>query len=364
MPSKAKVWVGILSLAAIALLPGVSTAASSKERQAQAQIWVLVDTYATKYRIPLTLARNLVRFESGGRQDAVSSKGARGVMQLMPETAKALGVNINDPKQNIEGGMRFLRGFHDRFKRWDFAVAAYHAGPQAVIRYGGVPPYPETRRFVAAVLGTSQRQASASPSRRSVSRPEQRAPSSPTSASTQGRIARSLPNGFQWPVRGIVTSEFGWRGRHHHDGIDIAADLGTPIHASKAGRVTFAGRYYGYGLMVMIDHGGGQETRYGHASALLVEPDEIVQAGQIIARVGCTGACTAPHVHFEVRIDGQVINPMGPLTASSQVPADPESTSGVRKPRALQPGQEQITATRGILIIATEDEDDDEEDGD
>ncbi len=362
MPTKAKAWAVVLSLAAIALLPGQGTAASSKERRATVNIWALVDMYAAKYGIPRYLARNLVRAESGGRQAAVSSRGARGVMQLMPQTARDLGVNINDPRQNIEGGMRYLRGLFNRFKRWDLAVAAYHAGPQAVIQYGGIPPYPETHRFVAAVLQIPQGEVSTA-SRRSVSRPA--VPTQANAAYVAVSGARSLPTGFQWPVQGIVTSEFGWRGNHHHDGIDIAAERGTPIHAARAGRVIFSSWYYEYGLMVVIDHGNGQETRYGHASALLVKLDEVVQAGQVIARVGCTGACTAPHVHFEIRLDGRAINPLGPQAASHgptpEISATPPKGSRVHRSHARRSDQEQF-ASSGVWLPAPEDDDDEEGD--
>ncbi len=164
---KAKLWASALLFMGVSLLPGRVSAITPKEAQtppvpqpahrptrlASANIWALVDTYAKKYGIPLYIARNVAHYESGGRQNAVSSRGARGVMQLMPATARALGVNPNDPRQNIEGGMRHLRGLHNRFKRWDYAIAAYHAGPGAVVAYHGIPPYPETQRYVATILG-------------------------------------------------------------------------------------------------------------------------------------------------------------------------------------------------------------------
>jgi len=363
MPTKAKVWAIVLSLAAIALLPGQSTASS--KRRVEVNVWALVDMYAARYGIPRYLARNLVRAESGGRQAAVSSRGARGVMQLMPQTARDLGVNINDPRQNIEGGMRYLRGLFNRFKRWDLAVAAYHAGPQAVIQYGGIPPYPETHRFVAAVLQIPLGAVSTAASRPSASRPT--VPTQVNAAYVSVSGTRSLPTGFQWPVQGIVTSEFGWRGNHHHDGIDIAAERGTPIRAARAGRVIFSSWYYEYGLLVVIDHGNGQETRYGHASALLVKLDEVVQAGQVIARVGCTGACTASHVHFEIRLDGQAINPLGPLAAphgpTPESSATSPKVSRVHRSHARLSNQEQFIGT-GVWLPAPEEDEDEDEEGD
>ncbi len=122
--------------------------------------------------------------------------------------------------------------------------------------------------------------------------------------------AQRVAAGFLWPARGFMTSGFGWRRSHHHNGIDIAANRGSPIMAAMAGTVIFAGWYYGYGLAVIIDHGGGLTTIYGHASSIMVHPGDEVEAGQMVARVGCTGTCSGPHLHFEVRVDGQPSNPL------------------------------------------------------
>jgi murein DD-endopeptidase MepM/ murein hydrolase activator NlpD len=115
---------------------------------------------------------------------------------------------------------------------------------------------------------------------------------------------------FLWPSRGMITSRFGWRYRHHHDGIDIASPRGTPIYATRDGVVEFSGWKGGYGKVVFLNHGSGLVTIYGHASVLLVQPGQHVKKGQLIARVGCTGACTGSHVHFEVRIDDRAVDPL------------------------------------------------------
>lgn len=111
----------------------------------------LVDHYARLYRIPLSVARNLVTVESAWRQHAVSPVGALGLTQLMPRTASELRVNPYDSRQNIEGGLRYLARMHQRFNRWELALAAYNTGPGRVARYGGVPPW--TRRYVRKILG-------------------------------------------------------------------------------------------------------------------------------------------------------------------------------------------------------------------
>lgn len=119
-----------------------------------------------------------------------------------------------------------------------------------------------------------------------------------------------LAQAFVWPARGRLTSRFGWRARRHHDGIDIGAPRGAPITAARDGVVTFSGRYYSYGKTVIINHGSGLQTLYGHASTLLVRAGDRVSKGQVIARVGSTGRSTGPHVHFEVRVNGRPVNPM------------------------------------------------------
>ncbi len=119
--------------------------------------------------------------------------------------------------------------------------------------------------------------------------------------------------GFIWPVNGPVTSGFGMRWGRMHEGIDIAAGSGTPIRAAAAGRVVYAGWMSGYGNLVAIDHGGGVSTAYGHQSSIAVGNGQIVSQGQTIGDVGCTGHCFGPHLHFEVRINGSPVDPLGYL---------------------------------------------------
>ena len=119
--------------------------------------------------------------------------------------------------------------------------------------------------------------------------------------------------GFIWPVNGPVTSPFGWRWGRMHEGIDIGAAYGTPIHAAASGRVIYAGWMSGYGNLVAIDHGRGISTAYGHQSSIAVSNGQIVSQGQTIGYVGCTGHCFGPHLHFEVRINGSPVDPLGYL---------------------------------------------------
>ena len=120
-------------------------------------------------------------------------------------------------------------------------------------------------------------------------------------------------SGLVWPVQGPITSPFGWRWGRMHEGIDIGAGTGTPIHAAAAGTIIYCGWESGYGNLVVIDNGGNLATAYGHQSAIAVTCGQHVDQGQVIGYVGCTGHCTGPHLHFEVRINGSPVDPMGYL---------------------------------------------------
>jgi murein DD-endopeptidase MepM/ murein hydrolase activator NlpD len=98
-----------------------------------------------------------------------------------------------------------------------------------------------------------------------------------------------------------------------HEGIDIGAPLGAPIVASAAGTVIVSASLDGYGNTIVIDHGGGIATLYGHASSLLVGVGAVVSRGQQIATIGNTGRSTGPHLHFEVRVNGSAVDPLGYL---------------------------------------------------
>ncbi len=127
--------------------------------------------------------------------------------------------------------------------------------------------------------------------------------------------ASSTPSasGLIWPVSGPITSPFGWRWGRMHEGIDIGVPMGTPIKAAAAGTIIYCGWESGYGNLTVIDHGGNLATAYGHQSSIAVSCGEQVAQGQVIGYVGCTGHCTGPHLHFEVRIDGNPVDPMGYL---------------------------------------------------
>jgi len=135
----------------------------------------------------------------------------------------------------------------------------------------------------------------------------------------QQRLAKPWSGNLRMPVKGRLTSPYGYRVhpvygvRKLHTGIDVAAPSGTAIKAAGDSVVVFAGRWGGYGNCVILDHGGGVATLYGHCSRLAVANGQNVTQGQAIAYVGSTGLSTGPHLHFEVRRDGHPVDPMGYL---------------------------------------------------
>jgi murein DD-endopeptidase MepM/ murein hydrolase activator NlpD len=132
-------------------------------------------------------------------------------------------------------------------------------------------------------------------------------------SSTGGTPTVRSSSGFIWPASGVVTSGFGWRWGRMHEGLDIAASYGAPISAASSGTVIYAGWMGGYGNLVVIDHGGGLATAYGHQSSIAVSSGSQVSQGQTIGYVGSTGHSTGPHLHFEVRVNGSAVDPMGYL---------------------------------------------------
>ena len=130
-----------------------------------------------------------------------------------------------------------------------------------------------------------------------------------------GYVMQNYGGGMIWPISGPITSEFGWRthpifgSQRFHSGLDIGGDYGLPIHAAQSGIVIEAGWIGGYGNTVMIEHGGGIVTLYGHNESLAVGVGQSVNQGDVIAYCGSTGNSTGPHCHFEVRVGGEPVSP-------------------------------------------------------
>jgi murein DD-endopeptidase MepM/ murein hydrolase activator NlpD len=128
-----------------------------------------------------------------------------------------------------------------------------------------------------------------------------------------GRLLAALPS--RWPLVGPISSDFGARsspwdgGREFHSGLDIRAEHGTPVHATAPGTVIFAGYRGEYGLTVVLDHGQGLRSLYGHLQRALTRPGDRVERGQIVGLAGSTGRTTGPHLHYEILVAGRPVNP-------------------------------------------------------
>ncbi len=133
-------------------------------------------------------------------------------------------------------------------------------------------------------------------------------------------LARKMKSRFTWPLRGRVSDVMGWRihpitqKRNYHKGIDIVAPMGALVRATDRGKVSFSGSSKGYGKLVILQHSGGFSSRYAHLSALNVSKGDWITRGQLIGEVGSTGVSTGPHLHFEIRKKGKVIDPAGLLS--------------------------------------------------
>jgi murein DD-endopeptidase MepM/ murein hydrolase activator NlpD len=143
------------------------------------------------------------------------------------------------------------------------------------------------------------------------------------------RVLASLPS--RWPVRGPVNSDFGQRrspwapGSEFHSGIDVGAAIGTPVRAPAPGVVVFAGQHAEYGITVVLEHGNDTKSLYGHLSKVSVAMDQQVQRGDTIALTGNTGRSSGPHLHYEIQVKGQPVNPhsyiweeTGPVVAKAR----------------------------------------------
>lgn len=151
-----------------------------------------------------------------------------------------------------------------------------------------------------------------------------------------------------------LTSDFGARDRDpvtgktlvdgHHDGYDLAAPMGSPIRASKTGKVTFAGARGGYGNAVILEHADGYTTLYGHASRLAVKVGQAISAGQVIAYVGSTGHSTGPHLHYELRRYGLAVDPKLAVAAALRPPSPPAKAVKATKTKTKAAAKAKVAA--------------------
>ncbi|MCC7007862.1 MAG: M23 family metallopeptidase [Acidobacteria bacterium] len=143
---------------------------------------------------------------------------------------------------------------------------------------------------------------------------ENRLASVKSKVESQQALARATPS--IWPLAGWLSSTYGDRkdpfdgGADFHAGLDIAADRGTPVHATADGTVGSAGYSGNYGNAVLVDHGYGISTRFGHLSRVAVHPGQQVHRGDVVGYVGATGRATSPHLHYEILLNGRPVNPL------------------------------------------------------
>ena len=141
----------------------------------------------------------------------------------------------------------------------------------------------------------------------------QQASATPGVAPLQAGPVQGASGGWIWPVSGTLTSPFGYRWGRMHEGIDISVPEGTPIRAAKPGSVILAAYTGGYGNYTCVDHGGGLSSCYAHQSSYAVSPGDQVAQGDVIGYSGNTGSSTGPHLHFEIRVNGSAVDPLGYL---------------------------------------------------
>ncbi|RIH90205.1 Murein DD-endopeptidase MepM [Calidithermus terrae] len=257
----------------------------------------------------------LVRLSKG--QTLLDLSGRFGVSLL--KLAKVNG--IDNPAEVAEGDLILIPGILAR-TTYDNLLAKREAERQARLEAE------RKAREEAARLAEQRRREEAARREAEAKRQARLAAQRQAQAQTQARRQAAQPatvrrsnfvseGGYTYPVKSyVITTYFGRRGAYqrYHTGVDFAAPHGTPIYAARSGQVQVAGwSTWGYGYHVVIDHGGGVDTLYGHMSRFVVSAGEWVERGQLIGYVGSTGWSTGPHLHFEVRVGGSPRNPLAYL---------------------------------------------------
>lgn len=275
-----------------------------------------IEEAARRHNVDADLLAMMVLAESGGDERARSRSGARGLMQLMPQTAEQVALSsglpfnqarLDDPSFNVDLGARYLTEQLSRFAQRDdpvaLAVAAYNAGPEAVQAAldGRATLSDETKKYQALVTGMWRDRGGAS---------------SNAFDEWRARIREKFAADATRPLaQARITLEFGQRSDpfegkpFQHQGLDIAAAPGTPVLAPQDAVVKEVSSDPQKGTVVVLRHRGGIETRYHHLGSVSVGPDQGLARGQAFATVGATGKVTGPHVHFEVRDLGQPLDP-------------------------------------------------------
>ena len=247
------------------------------------------------------LLDNVEFLNSIGRQDErIAARVGRAkaeMAQTRAATARTR-AGVSEAARVIAARTAEQRGIRDRLVASRDALAAARSDKQSTL--AGIRE--DRAEFIAEVEALQRESASLAATIRSAQ--------TGSGGSTGSGVSSS---GLIWPVHGPVTSGFGWRWGRMHEGIDIAVPSGTPVVASAAGTVIHAGWLGGYGNLVVVDHGNGLATAYAHNSGFAAGVGQGVAQGQVIAYSGSTGNSSGPHVHFEVRINGAAVDPLGYL---------------------------------------------------
>lgn len=277
-----------------------------------AQWTALIEKAAVRHDVPADVLALMLFTESRGEQQALSSSGARGLMQVMPQTGKIIaeqrGIEgfaadqLFDPETNVDFGAWYLAQQLARFSAQDedkpaLAISAYNAGPGAVAAYlAGTQPLPDETIMYRDTLLSMLSEADDY--------------ESVTLENHKAKLRKRLPT-FIFPVEGRVTSRFGFDGgdRGMHNGVDIAASSGTAVVAPVNGKIASVGEDDIRGKYITVRHADGIETHYFHLSEITVEPGTTVKTGDTLGEVGSTGRSNGAHLHFEIREYGQPVSP-------------------------------------------------------
>jgi murein DD-endopeptidase MepM/ murein hydrolase activator NlpD len=250
----------------------------------------IVEPAAAKHGVPADLVRAVIRVESNNNPRAVSRVGARGLMQLMPATAKQLDVkNAFDAEQNINGGAKYLKQLSERFDG-DLVktVAAYNAGPAAVMKYGGkVPPYEETQKYVKRVMGYYSNAISAT---------------GPLAVPTPLLQVTDDPSSILvWPAPGLIVRKLSMRGEDRETGVELRVPSASAIRAASEGRVVAVLKERDGKKSVTVKHDERYSTTYAHLSVVLVDVNDVVAAGDVIGNAPAQAGNGASVIRFDLR---------------------------------------------------------------